>query len=473
VGVRQGGRVKIEAISGTDVVEKRSNLVVLMRGLMDSVLAWGEKLIYTGTKDDTLPPRVLKALDAYLAESNSKLLVCMPLRDERETNPKKPARSAALMESFEPATAPEQMVARLEVVARHATPALYNAAEHRRIPMRFLWMPLARLQEGLGGKGRAILTIVTVGLVALIGAMIFVPYPLKMDATGQLLPRQRAYLFSPAAEATVKEFKEFLKPGAHVHKDQELILLYAPQLALELIDLTNAIASAEAKMSAISRQLSSAKGSEKTNLEVEQIAARTTYQTKSQELKAKQDLFNADLNRPGHFWLKSPQSGIVLTADFRDLVGAPVKPSQPLLRIGFDDVKHPTRDNWEIELKIPQKHIGQVLSAYKPLKPGEELDVDLLLVSQPTRSFKGKLARVKIAPEASPNRNENNEAEPVVLAWVRINGDDIPEASRIPPELLLTGTNVHTRIRCGNRAMGYSLFYGVWEFFYENIVFFF
>ena len=48
------------------------------------------------------------------------------------------------------------MIARLDVVARHATRALYNAVEHRRIPMRFLWMPLAKVQEGLGGKARAI-----------------------------------------------------------------------------------------------------------------------------------------------------------------------------------------------------------------------------------------------------------------------------------------------------------------------------
>jgi hypothetical protein len=32
---------------------------------------------------------------------------------------------------------------------------------------------------------------------------------------------------------------------------------------------------------------------------------------------------------------------------------------------------------------------------------------------------------------------------------------------------------VSTRVRCGNRAMGYSLFFGVWEFIYEHIVFFF
>src|SRR4051794_15570263 len=59
VAVRYGKRVVIEAISGADVVEKRSNLVVLMRKLCDSVLQWGEKLVFIGTKDESLPPRVL------------------------------------------------------------------------------------------------------------------------------------------------------------------------------------------------------------------------------------------------------------------------------------------------------------------------------------------------------------------------------------------------------------------------------
>ncbi len=72
VGVRHGKKAKVEAISGADTVEKRSNLVQLMRTLFQRVLVWGEKLIYTGLKDDTLPPDVLDALDAYLAESNSK-----------------------------------------------------------------------------------------------------------------------------------------------------------------------------------------------------------------------------------------------------------------------------------------------------------------------------------------------------------------------------------------------------------------
>src|SRR5262249_4912921 len=119
------------------------------------------------------------------------------------------------------------------------------------------------------------------------------------------------------------------------------------------------------------------------------------------------------------------------------------------------------------------KHIGQVLQAFRAKKPDEELDVDILLLSAPTQTFKGKLARSKIAGEAVPNTEDANEPDPVVLASVRIDGKDIPPAARLPREMLVTGIEVHSRIRCGNRAMGYSLFYGLWEFFYEKVVFFF
>ncbi|MBV9121942.1 MAG: hypothetical protein JO112_01120, partial [Planctomycetes bacterium] len=49
----------------------------------------------------------------------------------------------------------------------------------------------------------------------------------------------------------------------------------------------------------------------------------------------------------------------------------------------------------------------------------------------------------------------------------------IPPAERLPRDLLVAGTEVHTKIRCGQRPLGYSLFYGVWEFIYDKVVFFF
>src|SRR5262249_37345092 len=146
-----------------------------------------------------------------------------------------------------------------------------------------------------------------------------------------------------------------------------------------------------------------------------------------------------------------------------------VKPNEPILRIGHKP------GPWEVELKVPQKHIGQVLQAFGSSDPDKELDVDLVLRSTPTKTYKGKLARRDVGGEATPNRDDNNEAEPVVVAIVHIDDPGIPEDYRLPHDdkTLVTGTEVLAKVRCGNRALGYSLFYGVWEFIYEKIVFFF
>jgi hypothetical protein len=472
VGIRMGKKTKVEAISGADIVEKRSNLVQLMRTLLDTVLVWGEKLVYTGTKDDTLPPDVLKALDEYLAEATSKFLVVLPLRDDRETDKKRTPRSALLMESFEPTLPTEQMIARLEVIGKHATTALYNATEYKRIPGQFIWLPLAKLQEGLGGKAKAITWGVSGGLLVLALVMIFVPYPLKMGADGQVWPVKRPFIYPPVP-CEVEHFAHGIKSGSRVSKDQELIEIYAPDLASSIIELTKDIGGLEAQKSSIQANLQSDLRSGDVSQKLKMIEVESALEGKKARLDNYRRKFKIDANTPGRIWLRSPIDGVVLTPDFEKLTGMGVKETTPLLRIGGvhpQPSKNKVSD-WEIELRIPQKHIGQVLMAVEKLKPGEDLDVDIVLKSTPTRSFKGKLARNKIASEATPNKDDNNESEPVTLAWVRVHGDDIPEAYRLSPENLLAGVQARTNIRCGNRAMGYSLFYPVWELLYEYVIF--
>src|SRR5205807_476680 len=79
VGIRHGRKTTIEAVSGADVVEKASTHIRRMRDLFDAVIQWGEKLVFRGARDETLPPKVLEALDAYLAEQTPKLLVLLTL----------------------------------------------------------------------------------------------------------------------------------------------------------------------------------------------------------------------------------------------------------------------------------------------------------------------------------------------------------------------------------------------------------
>jgi hypothetical protein len=474
VAVREGKRARIEAVSGADVVERRSNLVRRMRDLFEAVLLWGEKLIYSGTKDDSLPPKVLAALDAYLAESNSKLLIVLPLQDEREAQSKRPPRSALLLESFEPPDSSEQFLARLEVIGKHAAPALYNAVEHRRIPLRMIWGPLATLQEGLGGKARTILTLIGLAFVALIAVLVLVPYPLKMDANGQLLPRDRRWIYTPYPGHVVG-FAPDLKPGGLVAKGQEVVLMRSLELGNKIRQLKVEVSKAEHDYNILQRIFNGhvLKAEEQAELARRLVEANATFRAKTEELDQLRRRTNALVQDPDLFWLKAPMSGIVLSSDFREtLFNRFVKEEDQLLRIGYVTPHAANLNEWEIELNIPQKHVGQVLAAFGN-DPNKELDVDILLTSEPTRTFRGKLARSKIAPQATVDKNAHDEPEPMVKAWVRVWGPDIPAESQLPADTdrLVSGTEVHARIRCGNRAMGYSLFYGVWEFIYERILF--
>jgi hypothetical protein len=176
----------------------------------------------------------------------------------------------------------------------------------------------------------------------------------------------------------------------------------------------------------------------------------------------------------GFYTVTAPRSGIILSADFREnLLGKTVKPGDPLIRVGYTDVNDPKIEDWELLLKIPQKHYGQVMRAFERLPPGAELDVDVLFQSKADQAYRAKLRRDRIAKQANTEKDDNNEAEPVVIAWARvhpIDGDIAPQ-DQIPGNLLLSGSAAHTRIRCGNAAMGYSLFYGVYEFAYEKVIF--
>ena len=479
VATVEAKKCKIQAVSGSDVVEKRSNLIVLMRALVDSVLAWGEKLVYTGTKDDSLPPAVLEALDEFLAESNSKLLILQPLRDERQKDKPGPARSALVAECFETPESTEPLIARLEVVGRHATTALYNAVELHRIPLSWVWRPIAAVQSGLGGKTKAIVAAVVTLVIAIVVALVVLPYPLKMDANGQLLPVDRQKVFTPHA-GHVRQF--LIDPNSRFPAGQNLVLLEDPVLGADLTKLNEDIKSYGTLLRGYYNAISNAPDQaqlRKAQLDLSKVRAQLEA-----KLKERQDLIrinNCDPNpnRAGWFYVSAPPFSAkratthapewtVLDPDFRENFNNKyVKPTDAILRLG--DIKGPS----EVELKIPEKSIGQVKRAFDDTAADPKLDVDLLLTSAPTRTFRGVLLKSRVAAEAMPNRDDHNESNPVVIAYVTLDDPSIPEDQRVPPELIVTGVEVHAKIRCGNHRMGYSLLYGIWEFMYEKIVFFF
>ena len=238
VGIGASRGLRIEAVSGVDVVDRHSNLVRQMRRLCDRVRAWGELLAYTGSKDEALPADVFAALDAYLAQSPSKVLVVLPLVNGRAGSSDQ--QSVLVMESFEPSQSSAELIARLEVVVRDAAQALYNAQEYARIPLRRLWVFLIKARTGACLAG-----VLMAALLAVLG---WAPYALKLDAEGHLVPAERRWLYSPL-EAQVVDFADAARPGASVSAGQALVLMYDAQLEIKLVELEQDIAGARRRSS--------------------------------------------------------------------------------------------------------------------------------------------------------------------------------------------------------------------------------
>jgi hypothetical protein len=365
----------------------------------------------------------------------------------------------------------------MEVIGRHATSALYNAVELRRIPLGWVWKPVAKVQQGLGGKMKAIVTLIVALLVALAVALVVVPYPLKMDGTGQLVPVERQKIY-PTHPGFVRDF--LIEPGSSFRPGQTLAVMEEHELGAKIVSLQAEITHNTRLLDTLKASGSRAKDDQqRRQVETEmakvvgQLAGKTAEHTDLIRIN------NCDPKDPRFFWViapdfrtqrvsKGPRQWTVLDPDFREKFrNQMVKPSDPMLRLGD------TQGPWEVELKIPQKHIGQVLRAFEADSPSARLDVDLLVTSAPTRTFRGILERGKVAFDASPNRDDHNESSPVVLAYVSLDDPAIPEDQRVPADLFVNGVEVHAKVRCGNHALGYSLFYGLWEFFYEKVVFFF
>jgi RNA polymerase sigma factor (sigma-70 family) len=103
-------------------------------------------------------------------------------------------------------------------------------------------------------------------------------------------------------------------------------------------------------------------------------------------------------------------------------------------------VKKPKSGGWELEIKIYEKDLPKLLSAFEAAGNKTDLDVDFLLTSQPTRTYKGKLAKERVQLQ-----------DFIAPAWVRIDGPDIPKEYRLT-EGAREGREVLARIRIGRQT---------------------
>ena len=467
--VKRGRRLRLEAVSGQESVERRANEVQAIEALARVVARAGEPLWHPDPARE-LPPQIEEELENYVDESHTKALAIIPLEKPRPTPVVKPggvdAVAVAKAEAA-PARAPEPIAvlvvewfksdlfdpaqkARVELVAEHGRVALANALAHTSLPL----YPLINLV----GKSRVLTTarnlprtvLAGLGLVAGIAALVFVPAELRLEGKGTLEPVQRRDVFA-GIDGVVETIAPGVEHGGLVKEGQSLAKLRNTEVDVAITDVLGRKASSEEQLRATRQSLledQKISADEKVRLE----GRVRQFQREIESLEEQRRLWEA---RRADLVVKSPIEGVVVTWQVRDrLLLRPVEKGQVLLSVA--DKTGP----WELEVHMPDDRLGHVNRALAAAREaGRDLEVDYILATDPGTRHRGTVREIH---EQAEVRGDHGNT---VLVRVTID----PE--RHEKEALGAGASVTARIACGKRSLGYVWFHDVLAFIRTQILF--
>ena len=212
VAIRKGNRCTIEAISGQDVFDKRSNTVRLLGRLASAVVATGEPVWYAGDTRD-LAPQVEDAVQEYVDDAHSKMIAVLPLgrpkpdqdADEQEKDDAEGPVGALIVEQIEDNRVAPAMAQRIDVVCRHSSVAMANAMEHQSLFLMPLWRAIGKSKFIVQARTLPKTIMVAIAVVAVIVALFIVPADFDLHAKGTLEPVDRKDIYA-GAEGQVHEF---------------------------------------------------------------------------------------------------------------------------------------------------------------------------------------------------------------------------------------------------------------------------
>ncbi len=467
--VRHRGKLRLDAVSGQESVERRASAVQSLEALVRVVARAGEPLWHPDPSRE-LPPQIEEELENYIDESHASALAIIPLEKPRPTPVVKPGgvdAVAVAKEEAAPPVAPAPIgavvvewysasavdpaqKARVNLVADHGKVALANSLDHVGLPL----YPLINL----AGKSRAITNarnlprtvLVLLGLLGAILAFVFVPAELRLEGKGTLEPVHRRDVFA-GIDGVVEAVESGVEHGAEVKAGQLLARLRNTEVDVALADVLGRKASSEEQLRATRRSL----------LEDEKISAdekvrlagrAAQLEREIESLAEQQRLWEA---RRKDLEVRSPLDGVVVTWQVRDrLLLRPVEKGQVLMSVA--DKTGP----WELEVHMPDDRLGHVNRAALAAKEaGRDLRVDYILATDPGTRHQG-LVR-EIHEQAEVRGEEGN----TVLVRVMVD----PE--RHEKEELGAGASVTARIFCGKHSLGYVWFHDVITFIQTQILF--
>ena len=452
VGILKGKKCVIEAVSGQDTFDKRSNTVSLLSRLATAVTATGEAVWYTG--DTTLmAPQVEDAVQAYIDESHSKAVGIIPLKrpvdptlapDDKDAEPPE-VLGALIVEQIEDSRPREGMMQRVEVVTEHSSTALANALEYHDLFLLPVWQALGKAQWVLKARTLPKTIAIASAVVMLILFLVFWPADFNLEGKGSLEPADRRDVFA-ALDGVVIDLP--VEHGQMVHKGDVLARMRNTDLQVSLADIAGKLSSTTEELFATRRQMQDTK--RMNTQEFRQAESKVAELSKTRESYEKQ--LKLLKEKQQQLVITSPIDGQINTWQLRELLlHRPVRAGQVLM-----SVADPAGD-WEAELRIPEDRMGHVAIARKEIR--QDLPVRFFVATSPGEEHVGTVKEV--------HSTTNAKAEEGSTVLVRV----AFEKGQLKVTDLRPGATVTGKINCGRVSVGYKFLHPVFAWFQSKVWF--
>ncbi|MBC8874053.1 MAG: GAF domain-containing protein [Planctomycetes bacterium] len=471
VGIMRGRKCTIEAVSGQDAIENRSNIVNFLGQLSTRVVATGESLWYDGSTED-LPPQVERALDTYIDESHTKMMAVLPLRRpkrshevrqtvtgeaDEESNEANEIVGVLVVEQIESNLPEELLRSRTDLVYEHSARALTNSVDHSSIPLMPVWRAVGKMGWMIRARSLPKSVIILAALLVVIVSLFVIRKDFNIESRGALQPVVKKDVFVPVDGTVIKVYVEDQKK---VKAGDPLVDLRNPELEVQFQEVLGQIQTKQKRLSSVVTALlkkSSLSEVERTQLGGEKLELLQQLETLGDQrdvLEEKRDMLK----------ICAPIDGqIMMDWDVqKSLLRRPVTTGQVLM-----SVADPAGD-WELELYMRESRVGHVRTARNDKQwrdiepePGKQVpgkSVTFILATNPGADLAGAIKEIKDATEVHPEEGVINKIK--VGIERKAIGNPHP------------GATVTADVYCGRSSVAYAWFHEAWEWVQARIIFY-
>lgn len=402
----RGGRWQVLAISGQEVVEKKSSMVKAMaafvgaHALSETVLLSKKELLARAealpSENGDLPPPAeggekalaLRRTDeidlAYFELSHVVSAAVAPmLNADKELVGALFAESTA--EGFFDAAAGSKELAQsqrlTEFLAAHLGRVIVAAQDYQSLPFLAVTRRMRDAQLAVTGPHRRRVLIKAGVIAAIIVGILLYPKMDTIEGNCGLQPMERSAVV-PEVPGRIE--KVYVREGSRVQKGDPIAQLDKFRFETELAKLAQDKLRLENEAKRLSGQ------GDEASAQIALMEARSADQ--------QEKLLRADLAATT---LRAPLDGRVLTKDIELRVGEFIQPGSPFAEIAG-------LERWEVQAEVPEKKIGTIGGRFPAGKEPTPVDLSFILYSQSAYTFRTQIKhRDQLSAVAYPRENEN------------------------------------------------------------------